>query len=225
MLEHPNISFIANSNFTRSMHPEKKILTVVPPIVPPGNYATETSRSCAVFINPVPYKGLEIALGLAKTRPDVTFLFVVNPHGFKRNGPQPWDRVRNVKLAGPVRDMRRIYQCAKLLLAPRQWLETWRRVATEAHFSGIPVLASDRGGLPEAVGPGGLCLPADSPLSVWREAFSQIWDDPVCYKQLCDAARQYSQRREIRRDVIVESLLALLNSRCAKEQERQQSAS
>ena len=212
MLKHPKISFIANSNFTKSMHPEKKIRAVVPPIVPPENYVTETSRSCAVFINPVPYKGLGIALGLAKARPDVTFMFIVNPHGLKRGQPipQPWDRLRNVKLAGPIRDMRRIYRFAKLVLAPSQWLETWGRVATEAHFSGIPVLASDRGGLPEAVGSGGVCLPADSPFSLWLETFSRIWDDPIYYEKLCDAALYYSQRCEIRPVVIVESFLALL---------------
>jgi hypothetical protein len=67
-----------------------------------------------------------------------------------------------------------------------------------------------RGGLPEAVGPGGLCIPADAPLPVWLRAFSGIWDDLVRYRQLCEAARQYSQRREISGDAIVDSFLALL---------------
>ena len=209
ILEHPESSFMANSNFQKSMHPEKKFLGVVPPIVPAENYTTATSRSFAIFINPSPHKGLGIALSLAKARPDVTFLFVVNRKGFKPK-QQSWNRLRNVKLVGPVRDMRSLYRRTKLVVAPSQWLEPWGRVATEAHFSGIPVLASDRGGLPEAVGPGGLCIPADAPLPVWLRAFSGIWDDPVRYRQLCEAARQYSQRREISRDAIVDSFLALL---------------
>jgi glycosyltransferase involved in cell wall biosynthesis len=224
MLGNPNISFIANSSFTRSIHTEKNFLGVVPPIVPSGNYSTPTNRSCAVFINPAPYKGLDIVLCLAKARPDVTFLFVVNRRRFEHRGPtqQPWDRLRNVKIVGPVRDMRRIYRRAKLVLAPSQWVETWGRIATEAHFSGIPVLASNSGGLPEAVGPGGLCLPRDAPFPEWLEAFSGIWDDPIRYEQLCAAARHYSQRREISRDAIIESFLVLLNSVCGNAHGRQQ---
>jgi len=216
---HPNISFMANSNFTRSMHPEKKFLGVVPPIVPSGNYATATARTSAVFINPSPHKGLDVALGLAEARPDVPFLFVVNRRGLTISGStqQSWNRFRNVKLVGPVEDMRRIYRRAKLVLAPSQWLEPWGRVATEAHFSGIPVLASDRGGLPEAVGPGGLCVPANAPFPVWLDAFAGIWDNPIHYQQLCEAARQYSQRCEISRDGIVESFAALLNAGCANK--------
>jgi glycosyltransferase involved in cell wall biosynthesis len=200
------------------MHDEKKFLGVVPPIVPPENYITATSRLFAVFINPVGYKGLDIVLALAAVRPDVKFLFVFNRKGFDRESSNQylWQHLRNVKLIGPVRDMRRVYGCTKLVLAPSQWLETWGRIATEAHFSGIPVLASDRGGLPEAVGPGGICLPATAPIAIWAEAFSAIWDDPIRYQQLCDAALQYSQRREISRDAVVESFLALLTSRICK---------
>src|SRR5580700_7098032 len=50
VLENPNLSFIANLNFTRSLHTEKKFLGVIPPIVPPGNYTTATSRARAVFV-------------------------------------------------------------------------------------------------------------------------------------------------------------------------------
>ena len=35
---------------------------------------------------------------------------------------------------------------------------TFGRIAVEPQFSGIPVVASDRGGLPEAVGPGGVLI-------------------------------------------------------------------
>jgi glycosyltransferase involved in cell wall biosynthesis len=224
MLENPSISFIANSSFTMSIHTEKNFLGVVPPIVPSGNYSTATNRSCAVFINPAPYKGLDIVLGLAEARPDVTFLLVVNRRRFEHGGarPESWDRLRNVKTVGPIRDMRRIYRHAKLVLAPSQWLETWGRIATEAHFSGIPVLASDSGGLPEAVGPGGLCLPRNAPVSEWLQAFSGIWDDPVRHEELSKAASQYSRRREISRDAIVGTFLELLNSVCRREPELRQ---
>jgi glycosyltransferase involved in cell wall biosynthesis len=215
VLSHPNLTFVANSQFTKSLHPEKTFAGVIPPLVPSELYTTTTDRSSALFINPAPYKGLQIVLALATARPDVRFLFVVNRRGFKIEDTykEPLRRLQNVKLLGPVRDMRKVYCKAKLVLAPSQILETWGRIATEVHFSGVPVLASDRGGLPESVGPGGLCIPVDAPVSVWLEAFSRIWDDPVYYGQLCKAALQYSQRREISQDAIVASFLGLLTSR------------
>ena len=108
--------------------------------------------------------------------------------------------------------MRKVYRQAKLLLAPSQCLETWGRVATEAHFSGIPVLASNSGGLPEAVGPGGICLPPDAPVACWIGAFSEIWDNPARYLQLSQAALEYSRRPEIAPDAIANSLIAIVQS-------------
>lgn len=218
LLAHPNLSFIANSNFTMSLHPEKKFLGVLPPIVPPRNYSVDTMRSHAVFVNPAPHKGLGVVFGIAEARPDVPFLFVVNRKGFARHGKLAWHRLPNVEVVGPTRDMRTVYRRAKVVLAPTQalaqtrWAETWGRIATEAHFSAIPVLASDSGGLPEAVGPGGRCLQVDAPLSAWLGAFTEIWDDPIHYEQLCERARQYSQRHEIRYDAIVEAFLGFVHA-------------
>jgi glycosyltransferase involved in cell wall biosynthesis len=214
ILQHPNLSFIANSNFTRFMHPEKTFLGVVRPLVPSPNYVTTSSRSFAVFINPRPHKGLDIVLRLAQARPDAKFLFVVNRKGDDRGGPQPppWCGLRNVRTVGPIGDMRKVYRRAKLVLAPSQWIETWGRIATEAHFGGIPVLASDSGGLPEAVGPAGICVPRDAAFPVWLEAFSAIWDNPTHYDQLCEAAVRYAKRPEISCDVVVDSFLTLVSS-------------
>ncbi len=63
--------------------------------------------------------------------------------------------------------MKQVYRSAKLILMPSMWEEAWGRVATEAQFSGIPVIASNRGGLPESVGPGGVLLDPDGPLEPW----------------------------------------------------------
>ena len=74
-------------------------------------------------------------------------------------------------------DMRRFYRTAKVLLVPSRCNEAWGRVVTEAHFSGIPTLASDRGGLRESVGPGGILIDPDDDFSVWVEALSRLWDN------------------------------------------------
>lgn len=205
---HPRLYFVANSSFTASLHPEKAMTRVIRPIVPPKLYATDSDRSVAVFVNPAPYKGLQIVTDLAEARPDVTFLYVVN--GMPTAPPSVEFRPTNTKVIGPFKDMKTIYGKAKIVLAPSQWDEAWGRIATEAHISGIPVLASSRGGLPEAVGPGGLCLPANSPASDWAAAFARIWDDPVNYEGFATAARKFSQRPEIQPETIVKAFAGVL---------------
>ena len=99
--------------------------------------------------------------------------------------------------------MRAVYRRARLLLAPSPWEEAWCRVVTEAQFSGIPALASDRGGLPESVGPGGLLVPADAPHDAWLTALGRMWDDPDQLDALSAAARRHAARPEIRPESII----------------------
>ena len=70
------LSFIANSQFTTSLHHDKRIDLVIPPIVPKESYVTISNKTTAVFINPSKYKGQDIVLAIAKARPDVNFIFV-----------------------------------------------------------------------------------------------------------------------------------------------------
>jgi glycosyltransferase involved in cell wall biosynthesis len=207
---HPRLCFIANSNFTASLHPEKTMRGIIPPIVPRELYATQSDRSAAVFVNPAPYKGLDTVMALAKARPDAPFLFVVN--GMPTLPPPRALLPANIRVIGPVKDMKEVYAKAKVILAPSQVEETWGRIATEAHISGIPVLASTRGGLPEAVGPGGLCLPADAPAEDWIASFGRLWDDPATYNDFAAAAFQYSLRPEIQPETIVKSFSKILET-------------
>jgi glycosyltransferase involved in cell wall biosynthesis len=52
--------------------------------------------------------------------------------------------------------MRPIYARAKALLALSLWWESFGRVAAEAAMNGIPVLHTNRGGLPEAAAASGI---------------------------------------------------------------------
>ncbi len=208
----PNLHFVANSQFTRALHPDKAISEVFHPLIRRADYEVQSDRSSAIFVNPALHKGLEVVEQIATARADVPFLFVANR---RDRGGGVGGRILecpNVRTIGPFRDMRKVYCRAKLVCMPSQWLETWGRVASEAHFSGIPVLSSDRGGLPEAVGPGGLCLPINAPLDDWLSAFSSIWDDGNRYETFRKAALCYAERPDIDPSVIVASFLKYLNS-------------
>ncbi|WP_328929925.1 glycosyltransferase [Streptomyces sp. NBC_00190] len=54
-----------------------------------------------------------------------------------------------------------LYAANDLLLVPSQVEDPFPRVIAEAGFHGVATLGSDRGGIPEAVGDGGLILDPD----------------------------------------------------------------
>lgn len=119
-------------------------------------------------------------------------------------GPQDRERLLkrlaalpNVTLRPPTQDMRSVYGKARIVLAPSQWEEAFGRAAVEPQFSGIPVVASARGGLPEAVGPGGLLMDPAADADAWAEAVRRLWHDPALYAEKSQAARRNSTRPEM----------------------------
>jgi len=195
--------YIANSRFTaervRELYGVES--TVIPPIFDAGRYKTSSSRHYVTFINPHAHKGRDIAFALARLCPEIPFLFV-RAWTLSESDEQLLlacaAECPNVTIRRSTNDMRSIYSETKLVLAPSQWEEAWGRIATEAHFSGIPVLASNIGGLPEAVGDGGLLLPKDAPAEIWAEAIRSVLNDPEEYSRRCAAAYAFSERPEIR---------------------------
>lgn len=71
----------------------------------------------------------------------------------------------------------RLRSCAAVVLVPSRWEEPCPYAALDAIAAGVPVLASDRGGLPELVGDGAT-LPAQEP-SAWTAALARLWRDPA----------------------------------------------
>ena len=207
--------FVANSQFTADRHQEAFGIdcTVIPPLVSPDLYRTETTGTNVTFINPYPIKGLEIALAVAERCPDIPFVFVES-WGIDDELRATLDRrlaeLPNVTLRPRTSDMKTVYGEARILLAPSLWEEAWGRVATEAHYSGIPVIGSRQGGLPEAIGPGGLTLDVDAPAEAWAGAVRRLWDDPVEYARLSALALDFSRRPDMQPDHQAAQLLRVL---------------
>jgi glycosyltransferase involved in cell wall biosynthesis len=205
---HERLALVANSTFTAARTREEFGLhsTVVPPLVSPHAYAVHSSRRSVVFVNPHPVKGADIAFALAERRRDISFVFVESwelAPEYARLCRARAAALPNVTWRERTLDMRSIYAEAKLVLVPSRWQEAWGRVVTEAQLSGIPVLASARGGLPEAVGPGGILVAPDAGLPEWARALSALWDDPAQYAEAARAALAHSRRPEIQPDTVV----------------------
>ena len=186
---------------------------VIPPIVDASHYRVETCRHSVVPINPILRKGIEIAMQLAEARPDIPFEFVecweLNAEDEQRR--KRAESLSNITWHKRTLDLRHIYARGRVLLAPSQWDEGWGRVTTEAQASGIPVLASHRGGLPEAVGPGGILIDSDSDISAWKGALSRLWDNEAAYRHYSAAAFSHSRRREIQADHVLSKFMCSLS--------------
>ena len=213
----PFRGYIANSHFTASRFYQRFGVSpaVVPPLFRRTDYATESVGSMVTFINPVAVKGVDLALEIAALCPQIPFAFVRGwPLSLRDEARLKREAARlgNIELRERTNDMRTVYRDTRLLLVPSQWEdETWGRVVSEAQFSGIPVVASDRGGLPESVGPGGIVLPHDAPAGLWADAVTSAWSDEMQHGALSRAALDYAARAELDPEYQISAFIDTLN--------------
>lgn len=211
------VGFIANSQFTAqrlsnllSVEP-----LVLPPLVDPARYKVKSSRKAVLHIGLVPEKGVEISFELARKRPDIPFQFIESWPISRNEFTEYKNRagaLKNIKILRRASDMRKFYGVAKVLLVPSILEEAWGRVVTEAQLSGIPVVASSRGGLPESVGSGGWIVPHIAGIDEWESALARLWDDPTIYSSLSEAAFERSRQEDISRAAIIDKFIAYLDA-------------
>lgn len=98
-------------------------------------------------------------------------------------GHLPW-----LSFAGQIskQDVINVMANSDLLCLPSQWFENSPGVVIEALRLGLPVIASDKGGIPELItdGENGLLLPADDAVA-WRDTLQRVIAD----RSLIDAMR------------------------------------
>jgi glycosyltransferase involved in cell wall biosynthesis len=165
------------------------------------------------FVNPQPTKGLyvvaRIAEQLGRRRPDIRMLVVEGRARGKSLEQTGLDLSWATNLFGTANttDPRQFYAVTKVLLMPSLWNESFGLVAAEAMLNGIPVLASNRGALPETVGDGGLLfdiparytphttdVPTSEEVEPWLGAIVRLWDDESFYRQQSEKALSWSER-------------------------------
>ena len=164
------------------------------------------------FVNPEPRKGLcvvaRIADVLAHRRPDIPLLIVEGAARVNRLSQLGIDlgALRNVKTMPNTPDPQQFYAITKLLLMP-SLMENAGFAAMEAMDNGIPVLASNRGGLPETIGDAGHLfdiparytpetrdLPTAEEVEPWVETIVRLWDDAAEFGRWSRAALLRAQQ-------------------------------
>ena len=221
----PSALYIANSEFTARTYAREFGIeaTVIPPTINPTQYSTPTTGQFVTLINPYEEKGFELAVRRAGAGPEIPFQFGESgkvEDGHRARNEETLAPLGNVTLESRTNDMKTVYGRTRILLAPSKWEEAWGRVASEAHCSGIPVVGSRRGGLPEAIGPGGTVLDYDAPLIDWVAAIRQLWNDNKEYERVSGLARGFAARPELDPDRQFVTFFSILD-RAVQQRARQ----
>lgn len=122
-------------------------------------------RGKALLINPSQVKGLPIFLELARRLPAIEFA-ALRGWGTTHEDLRAMRSLPNVRVLEPVASIDEVFAETSILLAPSLWYEGFGLVATEALLRGIPVLASDYGGLAESTASSELRQPV-KPIRKW----------------------------------------------------------
>jgi surfactin synthase thioesterase subunit/glycosyltransferase involved in cell wall biosynthesis len=101
------------------------------------------------LVNPCAVKGIDIFFALADAFPHVAFA-AVPTWGTNARDRAALSARPNVRLLDPVDDINLLLAQTRVLLVPSLWAEARSRIVVEAMLRGVPVMAADVGGIPEA---------------------------------------------------------------------------
>lgn len=176
------------------------------------------------MINPHRVKGIDTFLEIAKRLPAEKFLLVESWSLDDKALSALQDRLANlpnVRLQRRVPDVREIYRQTKLLLVPSIWEEAFGRVVIEAQSCRIPVIASQRGGLPEAVGDGGVCVSDYLNADAWVVQIQDVLNDADKYENHAQLAYAHATGETFTTRYAARSFLDIcLDQSCYGESDR-----
>ncbi len=162
------------------------------------------------FVNPCAVKGIAIFLALADAFPQTAFA-AVPTWGTNRQDRAALEARPNVRLLAPVDDINLLLGRTRVLVVPSLWAEARSRMVLEALLGGVPVMAANVGGIPEAMMGVPYLLPvrpiekyemrldeqmvpvAEVPaqdIAPWREALARLLSDSGHYAEISRQSRR-----------------------------------
>jgi glycosyltransferase involved in cell wall biosynthesis len=172
-------------------------------IIKPRIPTTGSPQVYATFINPASEKGVTLFYRIAqiaeKELPELKFLVVESRSSLEQADERlstGFSKLSNIVRVGLQQDMGRVFGMTKILLMPSLWHESGGRAAIEALSLGIPVISTNRGGLPETLGNAPIMLsvgpdlmenpkllPDESAARPWIEALAKLLTNQEFYKE------------------------------------------
>lgn len=174
-----------------------------PPIYgPPVASADYSARRWVLMINPCLVKGIDIFAAVAERFPDIPFAALIG-WGTTAADKERLAGIPNVRLLGSVPRIEEVLDQTRVLLMPSIWYEGFGLIVMEALLRGVPVIASDSGGLKEAKEGTGYVIPvrpverylpefdethmpvpvrAAQDIEPWELALRELLSDPLAYE-------------------------------------------
>lgn len=199
---------VANSHFIANL--TKKLCNVNPIIMYPSinliKYDLQNnSKEFITLVNPTKGKGIDIFLKIAKSLPQKKFIVVGRSTKFIDQ--KIIQDLNNVTFLEWTDKIEEVYSKTKILLSPAIWPEAFGRTIIEAGINGIPSIGSNCGGVPEAIGNGGIIINNVYDVEEWVDAIYSL-DDSILYDQLSKNAKMNAEKfnfessyREFKKDV------------------------
>ncbi len=180
------------------------------PYEPLGRFENEF----VTMVNPCAVKGISIFLALADRLPEVRFA-AVPMWGTNDADRQALAQRGNITLLPPVDRIEHLLARTRVLLVPSLWAEARSRIVVESMLHGVPVIASNVGGIPEAKLGIDYLLPVlpirkyqervdeqmvpvpevpEQDVGPWHTALRSLISDRVHYEQLARDSREAALR-------------------------------
>jgi surfactin synthase thioesterase subunit/glycosyltransferase involved in cell wall biosynthesis len=151
----------------------REVATIHPPIYGEGPWpdCSASGDGAALMLNPCAVKGIGIFLEAARRMPHVHFAAVPG-WGTTSEDRAALERLPNVRLLPGAPRIDDILRHARILMMPSLWYEGFGLIVMEAMLRGIPVVASDSGGLKEAKQGTGYVIPVRT-----IERYESVFDE------------------------------------------------
>jgi len=188
-------------------------IMILPPLVSVCRATTKMMPKNVLSFGLLQEKGADFVMDLAELLPDIPFRIIETWQGDRERNAMLRERGRNIsnlEICGPVDDVRLYLSTAKVLIVPSRCQEGWGRVVTEAQINGIPVISSGTGGLPEAVGNGGVNIPLEGGLESWAFEIRRLFQNSDYFNAAHSSAITSAQRYSLLEKNIIDKLLSTL---------------
>jgi glycosyltransferase involved in cell wall biosynthesis len=185
-------------------------VVIHPPIYGAGPFPNLANfeRGLVAMINPCAVKGISIFLDAAQRLPACRF-GATPGWGSTAAGLQALARLPNVEILPNPAGIEELLRGTRILLMPSLWYEGFGLIVMEAMLRGIPVVASDSGGLREAKQGTGYLIPVAgierylpvfdehgmpepvapaNDAAPWAAAIEQLISDPAAYRRESEAS-------------------------------------